>query len=244
MLVWIEIDPKRLIPNESITYLNFKQMLNRNAKVAEREKRLVSRECGCERGFRDTGKLGFREREDWLREKEGRSGWGGLACMAYQELSFHIRAPLLLQVFSRLSPCPWNEDHYKGRGGYFADNVVAVWILHDGAYFFDNGEVGLVGFSLSLETSEAAFSTSTGQGNLTPPANYSPRPPLSIRLSPPTLSHLSASFAVQGSHQRRRRPLRSIVPEGTQLTVLVPNTLNSNFENSSPYDPSGRNIQP
>ncbi|GMH23409.1 hypothetical protein Nepgr_025252 [Nepenthes gracilis] len=80
MLVWIEIDPKRLIPNESITYLNFEQMLNWNAKVAEREKRMVSRECGCERRFRDTGKLGFREREDWLREREGRlSREGGLA---------------------------------------------------------------------------------------------------------------------------------------------------------------------
>ncbi|GMH27766.1 hypothetical protein Nepgr_029609 [Nepenthes gracilis] len=48
-------------------------MLNRNAKVAEREKRMVSRECGCERGFRDTGKLGFREREDWLGEREALS---------------------------------------------------------------------------------------------------------------------------------------------------------------------------
>ncbi|GMH09319.1 hypothetical protein Nepgr_011160 [Nepenthes gracilis] len=72
MLVWIEIDPKRLIPNESITYLNFEQMLNRNAKIAERDKRMVLRECGCERGFRDTGKLGFQERKDWLRERECR----------------------------------------------------------------------------------------------------------------------------------------------------------------------------
>ncbi|GMG99166.1 hypothetical protein Nepgr_001006 [Nepenthes gracilis] len=55
-------------------------MLNQNAKVAEREKHMVSRECGCERRFRDTGKLGFREREDWLREREGRlSREGGLA---------------------------------------------------------------------------------------------------------------------------------------------------------------------
>ncbi|GMH25560.1 hypothetical protein Nepgr_027403 [Nepenthes gracilis] len=67
-----QIDSKRLIPNESVTYLNFEHMFNRNAKVAEREKRMDSRECGCERGFRDTGKVGLREREDWLREREGR----------------------------------------------------------------------------------------------------------------------------------------------------------------------------